>query len=76
MRIGLAAVPLDPFTGGAIVYTPAGDSYLVYSADTNRVDNGGVLYGTGSLNPMPQPKDRDLGIKVPLTPRPVRKEAR
>jgi hypothetical protein len=65
----LAAVPRDPFTGGAMLYKPANDSYLVYSTDTNRVDNGGILYGTGSLNPMPLPKETDFGIKVPLTPR-------
>jgi hypothetical protein len=69
----LSAVPRDPFSGGPIVYKPAGDSYQVYSVDTNRVDNGGSFYGTGSLNPMPQPKERDFGLKVPLTPRPVRR---
>jgi hypothetical protein len=67
----LTVVPRDPFSGSAIVYKPAGDSYQVYSVDTNRMDDGGVLYGVGSLNAMPQPKARDVGIKVPLSPRAV-----
>ena len=69
----LAAVPTDPFTGAPIVFKAAGDSYLVYSFDTNRIDDGGAFYGTGSKNPMPAPRTRDYGIKVPLVPRPVAK---
>jgi hypothetical protein len=62
----LRAVPIDPFTGKRIVYRPLADGYVVYSVDANRTDDGGQLYGTGSLNPMPLPKIRDFGIKVPL----------
>jgi hypothetical protein len=65
----LLAVPIDPFTGQALVYKPGPDAYLLYSADMNRRDDGGALYGTGSLNPMPLPRARDFGIKVPLAPR-------
>jgi hypothetical protein len=66
----LTAVPIDPFTGRPLVYKPGKDSYLLYSADINRNDDGGALYGTGSLNPMPRPRLRDFGIKVPLAARP------
>jgi hypothetical protein len=69
----LAAVPRDPFSRGPIVYKTSGDGYLVYSLDANKVDDGGAFYGTGSMNPMPLPKTRDFGIKVPLTPRAVAK---
>jgi hypothetical protein len=68
----LPAVPIDPFSGSSIVYKPSADSYLVYSIDANRIDNGGVLYGTGSMSTNANPGTRDFGIKVPLTPRPVR----
>lgn len=66
----LPAVPIDPFTGTPIVFKPAADSYLVYSTDTNRLDDGGQIYGTGSMNPMPLPRTRDFGIRVPLASRP------
>jgi hypothetical protein len=69
----LAAVPRDPFSGSPIVYKTSGDGYMVYSLDANKVDDGGAFYGTGSMNPMPQPKARDFGIKVPLTPLAVAK---
>ena len=65
----LPAVPIDPFTGHPLVYKSGKDSYLLYSADMNRNDDGGALYGTGSLNPMPLPRLRDFGIKVPLVAR-------
>jgi hypothetical protein len=68
----LPAVPIDPFSGGAIVYKPSADGYLVYSIDANRIDNGGQLYGTGSMSTTAAPRTRDFGIKVPLAPRPVR----
>lgn len=68
----LPAVPLDPFSGKPFIYRPSPDGYLLYGVDINRVDDGGKLYGLGSLNPMPLPRVRDFGINVPLTPRPVR----
>jgi len=66
----LPSVPIDPFSGKPIVYTPGTDRYLVYSVDVNRNDDGGQIYGTGSMNRMPLPKTRDFGIAVPLAPRP------
>jgi hypothetical protein len=36
--------------------------------DVNRTDDGGQIYGLGSLNPLPYPRLRDLGIRVPRTP--------
>jgi hypothetical protein len=67
----LPAVPIDPFTGQPFVYRAGSDAYLLYSVDVNRRDDGGQLYGIGSLNPMPLPRDRDFGIKVPLIARSV-----
>jgi hypothetical protein len=64
----LAAVPIDPFSGAPFVYRPSPEDYLLYSVDFNRKDDGGQLYGTGSLNPMPSPRLRDLGLRVPLAP--------
>jgi hypothetical protein len=71
----LASVPQDPFDGKPLKYRVAADSYVVYSVDINRVDDSGELYGFGSgvggrvrgirADPLP----RDIGIRVPLTPR-------
>jgi hypothetical protein len=69
----MPAVPIDPFSGQPIVFKPAADGYFVYSVDINRREDGPTLYGTGSMNPMPVPRLRDFGIKVPLTPRAVAK---
>ncbi len=39
----LAEVPLDPFTGGPLVYKPdKGDPFLLYSRGPNKKDDGGV----------------------------------
>lgn len=60
------SVPVDPFTGAALVYrlTPAG--YTLYSADVDGKDDSGALYGRGSRGQVTaragQP--RDLGIRV------------
>jgi hypothetical protein len=64
----LPAVPVDPFSGRSVVYKPSPSDYLLYSVDVNRKDDGGQLYGIGSLNPLPYPRLRDLGIRVPLAP--------
>jgi hypothetical protein len=66
----LPRVPVDPFSGKPLVYRAMADGYLLYSVDINRLDDGGKLYGHGSLNPMPLPRVRDFGIDVPLTPKP------
>ena len=62
----LPAVPIDPFTGQALIYKRGPDAYVLYSVDANRKVDGGALDGIGSLNPMPLPRARDFGIKVPL----------
>lgn len=65
------AVPEDPFSGKPLVYKTAADSYIVYSIDTNRLDDGGVLYGHGAMattGPRSARSPRDFGIRVPLTP--------
>jgi hypothetical protein len=60
----LPAVPVDPFSGEPLVYKPSAADYLLYSVDANRKDDGGQIYGIGSLNPMPLPRVRDYGIRV------------
>lgn len=64
----LTAVPTDPFSGLPFVYKASATDYLLYSVDINRKDDGGQIYGLGSRNPMPLPRVRDLGIRVPLVP--------
>lgn len=69
----LSAVPQDPFAGQPLTYRRAADSYVVYSIDVNRADDGGLLYGLGSGSTSPirrvnDPSPRDIGIRVPLTP--------
>ena len=64
----LPAVPIDPFSGAPPIYRPSRSDYLLYSVDINRQDDGGQIYGIGSLNPLPYPRARDFGIRVPLTP--------
>jgi len=64
----LPAVPVDPFSGSALVYKQTNDAYLVYSLDANGADDGGALYGVGSrgqLSPR-QGTPRDLGIRVEI----------
>ncbi len=67
----LAAVPQDPFSGQPLRYRRTADSYIVYSVDVNRIDDGGVLYGFGSgstarMRRADDPSPRDIGIRVPL----------
>jgi hypothetical protein len=64
----LPAVPIDPFSGAALVFKPSKEAYLVYSVDANGKDDGGALYGVGSkgqLSPR-QGLPRDLGIRVEI----------
>ncbi len=65
----MSVVPLDPFSGRPLVYKASRVDYLLYSLDVNRKDDGGEIYGIGSLNPMPAPRVRDFGIRVPLSAR-------
>jgi len=62
----VATVPVDPFSGGELVYAAADDGYFVYSVDVNLRNDRGALYGFGSRKPlMPRPNEgRDLGIRV------------
>ena len=67
----LPSVPEDPHVPGQpLVYRKGADSYVVYSVDANRKDDGGEFYGHGSavkkhVGPL---SPRDLGIRVPLVP--------
>ena len=71
----LASVPQDPFDGKPLKYRVAADSYVVYSVDINRVDDNGALHGFGSgvggrtRGYRDDASPRDIGIRVPLTPR-------
>jgi len=68
----MPAVPIDPFSGQPLIFQPSAADYLLYSVDANRRDDGGQIYGIGSLNPMPLPRVRDFGIRVPLVARAVK----
>ena len=70
----LTQVPVDPFSGSAIRYVPQPDSYLMYSIDIDRKDDGGALYGTytGHTRTAYDRRARDLGLRVPLNPLPIR----
>jgi hypothetical protein len=37
----LRHVPLDPFSGNALVYKPTGTNWLLYSVGEDKVDDGG-----------------------------------
>ena len=69
----LPSVPVDPFSGRAIVYASSATEYRLYSVDQDLKDDGGALYGLGSKTrrqPQPPPgQPRDLGIRVELAPR-------
>lgn len=64
----LAAVPQDPFSGKPVIYAKNAVDYCIYSVDSNRIDDGGELYGIGSGGQrMPRSgAPRDYGIRVPL----------
>jgi hypothetical protein len=66
----MPAVPIDPFSGTPLVYKNEAASYVLYSVDTNRVDDGGALYGMAAgTQIVPRVNAaRDAGLRVPLTP--------
>ena len=66
----MPAVPMDPFSGKPLVYKREAAGYLLYSVDTNRVDDGGALYGIGARTQLAPRVNaaRDAGLRVPLTP--------
>lgn len=39
----MGRVPVDPFSGHALVYRPAADAFVVYSIGNNEVDDGGKI---------------------------------
>ncbi len=49
-RVNAPKIPVDPYTGEEMHYQSDGDSYLLYSVGSNRIDEGGLLK-----------HDRDLG---------------
>src|SRR5436190_14165381 len=64
----LPAVPLDPLSMQPLIYRTDVGSYVIYSVDANRKDDGGELYGHGAAiakHVGPQ-SPRDLGIRVPV----------
>lgn len=71
----LRSVPQDPFDGAPLKYRVDADTYIVYSVDVNRTDDGGALYGFGSGVPgrfrgfrdgFRDMSPRDIGIRVAL----------
>jgi len=61
----------DPYSGRPLIVKQDADGYVIYGVDTDRTDDGGVLYGFGAAPPSrigPQ-SPRDFGIHVPLQPR-------
>ena len=67
----LQSVPQDPFDGAPLKYRVDAGTYIVYSVDVNRTDDGGALYGFGSGVPgrnraFRDMSPRDIGIRVPL----------
>lgn len=39
----LPEVPVDPWTGGSLLYRRIGDSFVLYAAGPNKQDDGGIL---------------------------------
>jgi hypothetical protein len=69
----LPRVPEDPYSGQPLVLKTGADGHTIYSLDSDRRDDGGILYGFGAAQTKhvgPQ-SPRDFGIRVPLTPRHV-----
>lgn len=57
----LPSVPLDPFTGGPLVYRKAGAGFVLYSVGPNGRDDGGP--GPGNMTGSAAPSD-DVGMSV------------
>lgn len=57
----IASVPMDSFTGGQLLYSHDEESYMVYSAGSNRADDGGAIRPKeGDSIPL----DRGLQIRI------------
>jgi len=64
-------LPDDPYSGRPLIVKQDADGYVVYALDTDRRDDGGILYGFGAAQPKhigPQ-SPRDFGLRVPLRDR-------
>jgi hypothetical protein len=62
--------PEDPFSGQPLIFRRDSEGYVIYGLDTNRKDDGGVLYGFGAAPAThigPQ-SPRDFGIRIPVNP--------
>jgi hypothetical protein len=59
----IASVPLDPFTGGQLLYSHDEESYMVYSTGINRLDDGGFIRPTEGE---PTPLDRGMRIRMDI----------
>ncbi len=55
----IESVPLDPFTGKALLYIHDEQTYTVYSAGMNRIDDKGAITGKGD-----QQMPLDSGVRV------------
>ena len=59
------AILTDPYTGGKLTYKKEDQSYLIYSAGPDKIDNGGDIAGkisetTGKIEKMPE----DIGLRI------------
>ena len=63
--------PEDPYSGKPLIVKQDADGYVIYGLDTDRKDDGGVLYGFGaaSATRILGTSPRDFGIHVPWQPR-------
>ncbi len=53
------SIPQDPFTGGKLMYNLDGEIYTVYSAGSNRLDDGGSVVPQNN-----QKKSLDKGVQI------------
>ena len=59
----LAAVPLDPFSGGAIIYRTDGDRVLLYGLGRDGKDDGGAVEPITGLAAL---ETKDVGLAIRL----------
>lgn len=55
----LAKIPIDLFSGKALIYCPSGKGYLLYSVGVNGKDENGQTYGD-------DPAGDDIVVRMPL----------
>jgi hypothetical protein len=68
----LNAVPPDPFTGQPLKFIRTADSCTSYSVGQDRKDDVGDIgeWQPDVSGPYPRIVEHDIGIRVPLRPRP------